>query len=71
MKDITGAVYQSGKSVLDGTFTAGMDVYNINSGLRLYDQRDYDKLPDEVKTIVNETEEKMKNGEIEVPSDVE
>lgn len=71
LKDITGAVYQSGKSVLDGTFTAGMDVYNINSGLRLYDQRDYDKLPDEVKTIVNETEEKMKNGEIEVPSDVE
>ncbi|OUQ20135.1 BMP family ABC transporter substrate-binding protein [Lachnoclostridium sp. An14] len=71
LKDITGAVYQAGKSALDGSFTAGMDVYNIKSGSRLYDERDYEKLPDEVKKAVDEVEEKMRNGEIEVPSDVE
>ena len=71
LKDITGAVYQAGKSALDGSFTAGMDVYNINAGSRLYDERDYEKLPDEVKKAVDEVEEKMRNGEIEVPSDVE
>ena len=56
---------------MDGSFTAGMDVYNIKSGSRLYDERDYEKLPDEVKKAVDEVEEKMRNGEIEVPSDVE
>lgn len=71
LKDITGAVYQAGKSVLDNTFEPGMDVYNINSGLALYDERDYDKLPDETKKVVDETIEKMKSGEIEVPSEVQ
>ena len=71
LKDITGAVYQAGKSVLDNTFEPGMDVYNINSGLSLYDERDYEKLPDETKKVVDETIEKMKSGEIEVPSEVQ
>ena len=64
LKDITGAVYEAGKSSLDGTFTGGMDVYNAASGAALYDQRDYDKLSDELKTIVDETLEKLENGEI-------
>ena len=71
LKDITGAVYQAGKSALDNTFTGGMDTYNISSGLKLYDDRDYAKLPDEIKKKVDETVAKMKNGEIEIPSDVE
>ena len=38
---------------------------------KLYDDRDYAKLPDEIKKKVDETVTKMKNGEIEIPSDVE
>lgn len=71
LKDITGAAYQAGKSALDNTFTSGLDVYNISSGLKLYDDRDYAKLPDEIKKKVDDTVAKMKNGEIEIPSDVE
>ncbi len=70
LKDITGAVYQSGKSVLDGTFTSGMDVYDIQSGVRIYDERDYEKLPEEVKAAVDEAVEKIKSGELEVSSEV-
>lgn len=71
LKDITGAVYESGKSVMEHTFVSGMDVYNISSGLKLYDDRDYTKLPDEIKKKVDETTELMKAGKIEIPSDVE
>ena len=56
---------------MDGTFTSGMDIYNIQSGLRLFDDRDYNKLSDDMKKIVDDTVEKMKNGEIEVPSELE
>lgn len=71
LKDITGAVYQAGKSAFENTFTPGMDVYNISSGLKLYDDRDYIKLPDEIKKKVDETVIKMKKGEIVIPSAVE
>ena len=71
LKDITGAVYQAGKSVMDGTFEPGMEVYNIATGLQLYDERDYDKLSDDLKKIVDDTVEKMKSGEIEVSSELE
>ena len=64
LKDITGAVYEAGKSSLDGEFTGGMDVYNAASGAALYDQRDYDKLSDELKAIVDEAKEKLISGEI-------
>lgn len=64
LKDITGAVYEAGKSSLDGEFTGGMDVYNAASGAALYDQRDYDKLSDELKTLVDEAKEKLISGEI-------
>ena len=71
LKDITGATYEAGKSVMEGTFKPGLEINNINSGLKLYDDRDYDKLPDDVKKAVDEAVEKMKSGEIEVPSDIE
>lgn len=64
LKDITGAVYEAGKSSLDGEFTGGMDVYNAASGAALYDQRDYDRLSDELKAIVDEAKEKLISGEI-------
>lgn len=70
LKDITGAVYQAGESAVTDTFKSGLDVYTISSGLKLYDERDYNKLPDAVKKKVDETVTLMKEGKIKIPTDV-
>lgn len=71
LKDITGAVYQSGKSAVTDAFKSGLDVYTISSGLKLYDERDYDKLPEAVKKKVDATVALMKEGKIEIPGNIE
>lgn len=71
LKDITGATYNAGKSVFDGSFKPGVEIYGINSGISLYDARDYDKLTPEVKAIVDDVVQKLKNGEITVPTEVQ
>ena len=64
LKDIKGAVYEAGKSVLEGTFEPGMLVYDSSSGAALYDSRDYDKLPDDLKATVDDVVAKLASGEI-------
>lgn len=64
LKDITGAVYSAGKSVMDGTFEPGLLVYDSASGAALYDSRDYDKLPDDLKATVDDVVAKLASGEI-------
>ena len=64
LKDIKGAVYDAGKSVLDGTFEPGLLVYDSASGAALYDSRDYDKLPDDLKATVDDVVAKLASGEI-------
>lgn len=71
LRDTTGAVHHTGESTLDNIFTAGTGMYNISSGLKPCDDRDYAKLPGDTKKKVDETTEKMKNGEIKIPSGVE
>jgi basic membrane protein A len=71
LKDITGATYNAGKSVFDGIFKSGVEVFDINSGIALYDARDYDKLSPEVKAIVDEVVKKLKSGEITVPTEIQ
>ncbi len=66
LKDITGAVYNAGKGALDGEFMSGMQVYNAASGAAMYDSRDYDKLSDELKAIVDEVQTKLASGEITI-----
>ena len=70
LKDIAGAVYKAGESVLDGTFQPGMQVYDINTGISLYDQRDFDKLPAELQQEVRQLEEELKAGKITVPTTI-
>ena len=64
LKDITGAVYEAGKSVMEDTFEPGLQVYDSSAGAALYDQRDYDKLPDELKATVDDVVAKLASGEI-------
>lgn len=71
LKDIQGAAYKAGESVLDGTFTPGMQVYDINTGINLYDQRDFDKLPAELQQEVLDVIEKIKSGEIEISDSID
>ena len=69
LKDITGAVYEAGKSVMDDTFEPGLTVHDSSTGAALYDQRDYDKLPDELKAVVDDVQTKLANGEIVITED--
>lgn len=66
LKDIAGSLYDTGKSVIDGNFTAGKTEYGIASGISMYDNRDYDKLPDALKAEVDQLVEDMKSGKIKV-----
>lgn len=71
LKDIAGATYAAGKSVSDGSFAGGIVTYGVDSGAVLYDDRDYTRLPDDLKTGVDEIVQKIAAGEIEVPGTAE
>ena len=68
LKDTAGATYSAGKSVTDNTFKSGITVYGLEAGAKIYDQRDYDRLPDNLKKEVDDVVSKIKSGEIVVPS---
>jgi len=70
LKDIAGATYKAGLSVLDGKFTPGVEVYGISSGILLYDPRDFNKLSPELQKEVNALVDKIKSGEIKAPSNL-
>lgn len=70
LKDIAGATYQAGKSTTDGTWKPGITNYDISSGVALYDERDYNKLSDELKAEVDALVEALKAGKIEIPTEV-
>jgi basic membrane protein A len=68
LKDIAGAIYAAGLSALDGSFSPGVEVYGIDSGILLYDPRDFNKLtPDLQKEVLN-LSDKIRLGEIRVPA---
>jgi len=71
LKDTTGATYAAGKSVSDGQFKPGMEIFGLDSGARLYDDRDYQKLPDDLKKTVDDVFSKIQSGEIKVPGELE
>jgi basic membrane protein A len=68
LKDIAGATYAAGISVLDGKFSPGIEVYGIGSGILLYDPRDFNKLTPELQKEITALAEKIKSGEIKVPA---
>lgn len=70
LKDIAGAIYKAGESVLDGTFEPGIQVYDISTGISLYDERDFQKLPEELQQEVLELVEELKAGKITVPTTI-
>ena len=71
LKDTTGATYAAGKSVSEGQFKPGMEIFGLDSGARLYDDRDYQKLPEDLQKTVDEVFSKIQSGEIQVPGELE
>lgn len=71
LKDTTGATYAAGKSVSEGQFKPGMEIFGLDSGAKLYDDRDYQKLPEDLQKTVDEVFSKIQSGEIQVPGELE
>lgn len=71
LKDIQGATYSAGMSTADGTFASGLHPHGLKEGAALYDQRDYDKLSDDVKREIDAVVEKINQGEIVVPHEAQ
>jgi basic membrane protein A len=68
LKDIAGATYTAGLSALDDNFSPGTEVYGISSGIKLYDDRDFNKLPPSLQEEVKDLVDKIKGGQINVPA---
>jgi basic membrane protein A len=70
LKDIAGATYTAGLSVLDDKFSSGIEVYGISSGIKLYDDRDFNKLPAALQGEVTDLVDKIRGGQITVPANL-
>lgn len=68
LTDINGAVYDSYTQYKDGNFKAGKTDYGIGTGSAIFDQRDYDALPDEVKKGVDEIMKGIKDKTLDPAS---
>jgi basic membrane protein A len=68
LKDIAGATYAAGLSVLDGKFSPGIEAYGISSGIKLYDDRDFNKLPLPLQGEVRDLVDRIGGGQITVPA---
>lgn len=66
LKDITSAILYAGESALDGSFESGLREYTLSDGIAMYDDRDYDKLPDDVKEALDVAAAGIKDGSIVV-----
>jgi len=66
LKPINEAMYTEGKSVYENEFVAGFKEYGLAQGMALYDQRDIDKLPEDLKKEVLQLTEDIKSGKIDV-----
>ena len=48
-----------------------MEIFGLDSGAKLYDDRDYQKLPEDLQKTVDEVFSKIQSGEIQVPGELE
>jgi basic membrane protein A len=71
MKRIDVAVFETIKSVKDGSFQGGMHEFGLNeNGVGyVYDKNNRDRIPAAVIEKVNRLAERVKTGDIEVPSE--
>ncbi|TFG11555.1 BMP family ABC transporter substrate-binding protein, partial [Candidatus Thorarchaeota archaeon] len=69
LKRVDNAVYQTIKSKVEGTFEAGIQVFNLaNGGLDFEINEDLLELPDDVITAAEDLRDDIIAGDVEVPS---
>lgn len=66
LKDITNACYLAGKSALDGSFTGGLQKYSSESGINMYDLRDFNKLDKKLQDEVLKVVEDLRAEKIKI-----
>ncbi|MEG0852357.1 MAG: BMP family ABC transporter substrate-binding protein [Angelakisella sp.] len=66
LKDITGAIFYAGDSVVNDKFESGMREYNLTDGISMYDDRDFAKLSPELQKEVEAVVAGIKDGSINV-----
>lgn len=71
LKDIAGAVYKAGESVLDDAFESGLQRYDVGTGIQMYDERDFNKLPAELQAAVEQLKNDIMEGVVIVPVPVQ
>lgn len=64
LKDGHGAVTAAVEGALDGNFEAGQLVWDATQGAALYDERDFERLDDDLKSMVTTAAEQLTSGEI-------
>lgn len=66
LKDIDGAIYETGKACIEGNFSAGRMEFGLKTNSKVYDQRDFDKLPKELQDEVSKLTEDIRSGKVDV-----
>lgn len=69
LKPFDEALYKEGKTVFDGTFTSGDKAYGLNEGLPMYDDQDFEKLPQDLQEEVIQVVEDIKSNKIKLAED--
>lgn len=69
LKPFDTALYNEGKTVIEGTFVSGDKSFGMATGLPTYDARDFEKLPEDQKAGVLDIIEKAQNGTIVLAED--
>ena len=64
LTDIRGAVFDSFTAYKDGQFVSGRTNYGIETQSAIFDDRDYDKLPEDVRTDLDKLIEDVKSGSL-------
>ncbi len=68
LKPADTATYLAAKQAAEGKFQNGLWIYNMKSGAKLYDQRDFNALSGNLQQIVRKVETMIRNEAIKVPA---
>ena len=66
LTDIRGAVFDSFTAYKNGQFVSGRTNYGIETQSAIFDDRDYNKLPEDVKTDLDKLIEDVKSGSLKL-----
>jgi len=66
LKDIDGAIYETGRDTIEGRFRSGRIEFGLATNSKAFDQRDFDRLPPELQDEVRQLVEDISAGRVDV-----